>query len=892
MTLTRLVRKPHLAITILATKLHFPQARPNLAPRPRLTAMIERGIQGALTLISANAGSGKTTLMSEWRAGPGRDKRTIWISLDAADNDPFQFLNYLAVAIDSVSPKLVDSTLSLLQSVEPPPLDVIVVSLLEALNSLDADTVLVLDDYHVIANFLIHETLNKILAHLSPALHLVVLTRADPPLPLARLRVRNQLTEIRANDLRFSLDEAAAFLSQTMGLSLTAEQIASLEARTEGWIAGLQLAALSLQRRGDAGEFVAAFTGSHRYVGDYLVEEVLRLQTKKRQDFLLKTSILERMNASLCNALTDESNGQAMIEELEQSNLFVIGLDDSRQWYRYHRLFADVLQNRLARTYPDALPELHRRAADWLEENKFLFEALQHALAGKDKPRAASLAEQANAQMLVRGELANMLHWLKAVDDFIAERPLLCIQKAWALLLTGQPADVEAYLTQAERLLSAHILDDETYSMRGDIVAIRCFSAARSGNAALALELGHQALQILPESNLGVRGAAYLAMGGANILRGDYPSAFHFMQEASRLGQQAGNLNVAVTALSSMANLLTNMGKLFQADEMYRTALSITSANGQALPMAARVHSGMTRLSYEWNDLDATQEHVRQAYEFGKKWGNADTLVTSQVMQARIHQARGDEHAANEVMRTVDELVRTRRLTATGPGWVDTSRVWLWLAQGNLEACNRWVNAHPNVPLERSAGDEGERLILARILISQGKPVEALKRLDVLIHENEVVGFIGNVIELLAFQALALQQKGDQSAALKSLLRALTLAEPEGYIRVFVDQGKPLQELLKKIKSEGQVKKYVHRLLVSFGGESAPGSQPLIEPLSERELEILRLVAAGKSNQEIADELILSVGTVKKHISNIFQKLNTESRTRCIAMARELNLLG
>lgn len=879
-----------MAISLLTTKLYFPSARPNLVPRPRLVERLNVGLKGPLTLISAPPGFGKTSLLSEWRAGAQTGMTVAWLSLDEGDNDPARFWSYLTASLEMAQSTTFDSTRLLLQSPQLVESETIISSLLQALAPFPNDQVLALDDLHVISSAQLHKALAFLIEHLPPNLHLVILTRADPPFLLARLRARNQLTEIRAADLRFTSDEAIKFLSQTMGLSLSAEDASSLETRTEGWIAGLQLAALSLQGREDAGGFIKTFTGSNRYIMDYLVEEILQQQPEPVRTFLLQTSILRRMNRALCNAVTGQRDSEAILMELERRNLFVVPLDAERHWYRYHHLFADVLQNCLEQTSPGDLPELHRRAAAWLEENKFVFESLQHALAGGDTSRAASLAEQINAQLLARGELMNVLSWLKAVDGLIVERPILCIQKAWALLLTGQPADVESFLIQAERLLFDHVEDDEKRYVRGDIVAIRCFFAARSGNPARALELGQQALKILPENYPGSRCVVYLSMGGASILYRDFTSAFQFMQEASRLGQQAGNLNVAVTALSSMAGLLTKMGKLFQADEMYRTALSLTTASGQTSPMAARVHSGMAMLSYEWNDLDVAQEHVRQAYEFEGNWGNADTLVSSQVMQARIHQARGDERAANEVMHSVEELLQTRRLTATGPGWVDMVRVWLWLAQGNLEACNRWVDAHPNVPVEQFTGEE-ERLILARILVARGDHEEALKRLTVLIRENESVEFMGNIIELLILQALALKHKGDQSAAQETLLRALALAEPEGYIRVFIDQGKPMQELLKKVKSDGQTRKYLNKLLASFGGESTQGAQPLIEPLSERELEVVSLLANGLSNQDIAEKLFVSVGTVKAHTSNIYRKLDVNSRTQAIVRAKELGLL-
>ncbi|NTU54923.1 MAG: helix-turn-helix transcriptional regulator, partial [Anaerolineales bacterium] len=525
---------------LFAAKLHFPQIRSNLVARPRLMEILEKGLRGPLTLISAPAGSGKTTLMGEWRAHTKNQIPVAWLSLDMADNDPLRFLTYLTASIESASPKLTLPTVDLLQSPQPPALEIIVSSLIESLDSFTDELIIALDDYHVISSLVVHDLLNNILAHLPPALHLVLLTRADPPLPLARLRVRNQLTEIRTHDLRFTVDEVAAFLSQTMGLSLSHEQVASLEARTEGWIAGLQLAALSMQGRGDVDDFVAAFTGSHRYVVDYLIEEVLSLQPEKTRDFLLKTSILERMNASLCNALTGESDGQGILEELERANLFVINLGSDRQWYRYHHLFADVLHQRLMQSHSDDVTGLHIRASVWLEQNDLLQEALHHALAGRDMERAGRLAEAGNYEMLKRGELVAMLGWLDRVKELVSHRPRLCLDKAWALMLTGQMEEVETLLARAEELLNDGYAGEDADYLHGSLASIRCYIAARDGDFARALTLGEKALTIMPETIHGMRSVVYLAMGGANILKGNSAAVVHCMREATRLGILGG----------------------------------------------------------------------------------------------------------------------------------------------------------------------------------------------------------------------------------------------------------------------------------------------------------------------------------------------------------------
>jgi LuxR family transcriptional regulator, maltose regulon positive regulatory protein len=877
---------------LLATKLHFPQVRSNLVPRPRLMAILEQGLRGPLTLISAPAGSGKTTLMGEWRETARDQIPVAWLSLDTADNESLRFLTYLTASIKSASPNLTHPTVDLLQASEPPALDVITSSLIESLDSFTDELVVALDDYHVITNITIHEILNNLLAHLPPALHLVILTRADPPLPLARLRVNNALTEIRAHDLRFTLDEVAAFLSQTMGLSLTREQVASLEARTEGWIAGLQLAALSMQGRGDVDDFVAAFTGSNRFVVDYLIEEVLSLQSEKTRDFLLKTSILERMNASLCNRLTGESDGQTMLEGLERANLFVLNLGSDRQWYRYHHLFADVLQQRLMQSDPEEVDGLHRRASAWLEENNDLNEAVHHALAGRDLERAARIAEGLGFQLLQRGELVAMLGLLDAVRELVPERPQLCIDKAWALMLTGQLTEVELLLQRAEELLDTRFTEKDMRFERGSIAAIRCYLITRNGDAARGLELGKQALDILPETSYSTRSVVYLTMGGANVLLWNIDSIIQNMRKAARLGIQGGNVHSAVTAISTIANLLMTQGQLHRSEETFREALPhATQPNGQPLPIAARIFGGLSRLYYEWNDLDTAHDYASQAFELGQKWGNVDTLITAHVMLARVQQARSDFNGAEESLHAAERLLQTRQAERTGPEWVEMAHVWLWLAQGNLEACERWLNVHAKKP-KMNAGDQ---YIMARILLAQGYHDRALEMLVPLMNESDALGHANSVIELLVFQALAHQQKGDSPSAIETLTRALTLAKPEGYVRVFLDQGKPMRELLSKVKGDGRNTDFVLALLTSFEREPNFASQPSprasTDLLSDRELEILRLIASGASNKKIASELVIAIGTVKRHTVNIFNKLGVENRTEAVAKARELNLM-
>jgi LuxR family maltose regulon positive regulatory protein len=879
---------------LLTTKLYIPPTRPKLVARPRLVERLQAGLRGPLMLISAPAGYGKTTLLSEWRAGAGRDCPVAWFSIDSEDNNLFRFWGYVVAALETLQEGLTNNVASLLQLPQFPTAEELITSLINDLSSFANDFILVLDDYQTITSSKIHQYLTYLVDHLPLQMHLVLLTRIDPSLPLARLRARNQLVELRASDLRFTADETAEFLNTVMGLRLSAENVKALEYRTEGWIAGLQIAALTMQGKDDVDSFIRRFTGNNRYVMDFLVEEVLQQQTESIQNFLLRTSILDRLTGSLCDAVTDQQNSERTLAELELSNLFVVPLDNECQWYRFHHLFSEALQIRLRQSDPKQLLELHRRAARWLEQHDFLLEALQHALAAEDKELTGRLAELSGAQMLARGELMALLDWHERLKDISLERPHLCVDKAWALMLTGQVDEVESLLGRAEQLILGHTPDETIQHMRGHIAAIRCFMASRTGDAPRCIELGGHALEDLPETDPGVRGVVHLALGGTHIQRDDFPAAIQSIKEASRLGKLAGNFNLAVTAISTVANLLMAQGQLHRSEEMYREAMQLARLpNGHVLPIAGRVHSGLCRLFYEWNDLPAANDHARQTYEMGQKWGNADSLLTAHVMLARIHQARGEIGGAEESLQSAENLVRTRQLTPSSAEWVEMARLSLWLVQGNLEACARWMRANDPKSSGEHTLNAGKQLILARILLAQGNHTRASRMLAQFLPDNETVKHWGTVIELLVLQSIACQQKGDLPDALNTLSRALSLAEPEGYIRTFLDEGEPMLSLLRRAASKGLHPAYIRRILAATTseGRSSQSVQPLIEPLSERELVILRMVAAGKSNQQIGGELFLAVGTVKRHVSNIFGKMNVRSRTECVARARELGLL-
>ncbi len=887
------------SIPLLTTKLYLPPARPNLVPRPRLTARLAEGLTKPLTLVSAPAGFGKTTLVSEWRtSNAGRDLPLAWLSLDDDDNDPTRFLTYLVAALATLQPGLGETTLALLYSPQLPPPQVVLTSLINDLGELEDQLALVLDDYHVITALPIHEALAFILDHLPPSVHLVMLTRSDPPLPLSRMRVRNQLTEIRASDLRFTHDEAATFLNRVMGLALSADGVRALEARTEGWIAGLQLAALSMEGRADSSHFITTFSGSHHYIVDYLADEVLNRQPDPVRSFLLQTSILDRLTGPLCDALTQRADGRVTLEVLEQANLFVIPLDDERRWYRYHPLFADALRNRLQQTHPNCLPDLHRRAAEWLEPQGQVAEALRHALQGGDQDRAARLVEQNALSMLMRGELMILVGWINAVESLAHERPWLSIYQCWTLTLAGQLEQAESWLQEAERLVATQGPAAEAQNMLGHLAAIRAYRAAQRGEALQAIDLAQQALECLPEGDQAIRSVVSLTLGTARRLSGDLAGAGRALEEAVRTGQAAGNLYLALGALSGLADLLFDQGRLRQASQTYNELVQLaTRPDGRRLPAAGMAFFGLSMICYEWNDLEAALKHTLQSIELCQQWGHVGILMGSQVMLFRVRQALGEMDSAQAALEEAERLARAHPQTPRAPGWVASFRVRSWLAEGNLAVAARWTQQSGlKIEDDMSYLREAEYLALGRVLRAQGEFDAALTLLGRLLRIAETTGRMGSMIEMLVLQALTVQAKDDIPQALTTLERALSLAQPEGYMRVFLDEGAPMAKLLRRAGSHGIAPKYVAKLLSEFDTLRVPGAapttkQPLIEPLSDRELEALRLLAAGKSNQEIADELVLATGTVKRHLSNIFGKLSVQSRAECVARARELGLL-
>jgi len=902
---------------LLETKLHVPRLRRGLVTRPRLSDRLSRGAESALTLVSAPAGFGKTTLLTEWLAAAPADGRSAaWLSLDQRDNDSAVFWTYLVTALQTAAHGVGAGALLLLKSPQSP-IETVLATLVNDLHATPNDVVLVLDDYHVIEARDVQDGMTFLLEHLPPQMHLVIASRADPALPLARLRGRGELVEIRAADLRFTPDEAAEYLNEAMGLTLTAEDVDALEGRTEGWIAALQLAALSMQGRDDIAGFIAGFAGDDRYIVDYLVEEVLQRQPEHVRSFLLQTSILSRLNGSLCDAVTGQDGGKAMLEALDRGNLFLVSLDDRRQWYRYQHLFRDVLRARLLDEQPDRVHELHRRASGWYEQNGERSEAIHHAMAGEAFERAADLVELAIPAMSQGRREATLRRWLEALpDEVITVRPVLSVGYAAALLVHGELEGVEARLRDAERWLGTTagapesrapstamvVVDDEAF--RGLPSAIAVYRAAQAwvlGDVAGTMTHARRALDLVgADGHLG-RGAAAGMLGLAHWTSGDLDAAHRWWADSQASLEKAGHHSDMLGCAIALADIRIAQGRLHEAMSTYERGLKVATAQGPpVLRGAADMHVGMSGLLRERNDLDAALQHLLTSRELGEHVGLPQNRHRWRVAMARVREAKGDLAGALDLLDEAERLYNGDLFPDVRP--IAALRARVLAAQGKLDEALGWARERGlSVDDDLSYLREFEHITLARVLLAQyaaepaGRSIhEATRLLERLLRAAEEGERTGSVIEILVLQALAHQTQGDIPAALASLHRALTLAEPEGYVRIFVDEGPPMASLLRAVAKQGIAPNYVRRLLAALNktDDSTPVTQGLIDPLSERELVVLRLLGTDLNGPEIARELIVSVNTVRTHTKNIYAKLGVTNRRAAVRRAQELRLLS
>jgi LuxR family maltose regulon positive regulatory protein len=894
---------------LLQTKLHIPPVRPELVSRLRLIERLEAGLDRRLTLVSAPAGFGKTTLLSECAA---RCRSSVaWLSLDERDNSPTRFWIYVITALQTLYDGVGTIVLEALQMPRALPNETLLGQLINQIADIPEPLALILDDLHVITDPQIHEQLSFLVEHAPAQMHLVVSSRADPPWPLARWRARGQVVEIRTDDLRFTSAETATFLNDAMGLDLFPEDVATLGARTEGWIAGLQLAALSMQGR-EPRSFVSAFSGSHRYILDYLVEEALDRQTPDIQEFLLQTSILERLTASLCNAVRfgdaespssprgDDS--QAILEQLEQANLFLVPLDDERRWYRYHRLFADLLRSRLEQDHRERVSTLHRRAGAWCEKQGLISEAVGHALAAGDVERVARMAKHHALTMMDHGELRTMARWLTALpEETIRSQPWLCITQAWPLAYAGQGDAVKPLLQDAEQALTDGAEGDEVERRRiaGHLAAIRAYVVGGRGDLSRAAELAREALGCLPREDSMPRGWAAYHLGFVLRMKGDLQVAAQALDEAIAASQVVGYSHVAVLALGELGVLRLQQGRLHEAAATYQEALTLADdyarRSGRRVPATGYVLARLSGVLREWNALEAAIQHARDGLELCKQWQQADALLEAYLHLARALQAAGDVDGARQALHEAMQVARH-----TSPWFItyaEAQAIRIKLAQRPTDTdraalISQWAEKSGLSPEdELSFQYELMYRMLARILIEQGEVDKGLGLLTRLLSVVELAGAEGHAIETLVLQALTLQAQGEAEQALAALERALTLAEPEGYVRTFIDEGPPMGQLLRRAVVQGITVEYAGKLLAALEEEATKATSPLVEPLSPRETEVLRLLTTHLSHAEMAEELVVSVNTLRSHLKSIYGKLDAHSRMEAVERARELGLL-
>jgi LuxR family maltose regulon positive regulatory protein len=906
------------SLHLLATKISVPSLRLNVVTRPRLTERLNAAMKGQLALVVAPAGWGKTTLLSAWHAEASFNTWPLaWVSLDAGDNDPTRFWTYVLAALNTVHPGVGETSLVLMYGSSSPPIEEVLTSLLNALSRLPTESILVLDDYHLIEVEAIHDALVYFVEHLPPNMHLVIASRSDPLLPLARLRARGALTELRADNLRFTSEETTAFLTGVMGLSLSAEEVAALESHTEGWIAGLHLAALSMQGRDDVAGFIAAFTGSHRYVVDYLIEEVLLRQPEEVQDFLMQTCLLDRLSGPLCDAVRGRGDSQVRLAQVEHANLFLISLDDERQWYRYHHLFAEVLRNRLMQMQPSVIPELHHRASRWYEQHELFDEAVTHALAVPDVERAAHLIEQYAQFTNFPSQFQLLLGWLDRLpDELVRTHPSLCIMHAITLMLAHRLEKSSERLRDAERCLEMEMPAEQRRIMLGQLTAFRSQLARLIGDYERCIPYAQQALELMQETKemsltLMLHASALGTAANGYLLDGYMTLETERVVETTLATVRAmGNLPTTVRSISNLARLQLLQGRLRSGAITIEQAAQLAARHGglHALINGADYYFILGDVLCEWNQLDIAEQHLVQGMDLVKDSATADAemITRGYLALARLHLARGER---TQVRKTLDAFALVSRDRGYAPALVahgDAFLAQVELAGGNLAAPIRWAEAS-SVSLDEELRYQREReyLTLARVRIAQGRETptgpflpEVLAFLVRLLEDAEAKMRMRSVLEVLLLRALALQAQGDHIEAMSALSRALALAEPEGFIRIFVDEGIPMVTLLRTAHQQNMSLAYVETLLKASGEliradlyYSSSDSSLLIEPLTSREREVLRLLFEGASNRAIAEYLVLSVNTVKKHIYNICGKLGVQSRTQAIAKARTLNLL-
>ena len=889
---------PHL---ILATKLHIPSAPHILVERSHLLKRLENGLTRSLTLVCAPAGSGKSTLLSYWLRYQGHEARTAWLSLDESDNDLERFVAYLVAGMNRIDKDIGQLTEALLESSQPQTFESLLTPLLNDITHQSDTMILILDDYHVIHNLVIHDALSFLLSHKPQHCHVVIASRHDPPFPLGQMRVRSQLNEIRTSDLNFSHDETTAFFESVVGITLNTQNIQALTTRTEGWVAGLQLAGLALQEREDISDFISRFAGDHTYLVDYLGEEVFNRQSQNVRDFLLKTAILNRLCPTLCDSVTENSNGREILETLRQANLFLIPLDDRREWYRYHHLFADLLFHYLQQTYPDQIAELHHRASIWYEQHKWIDDAIYHASEGQNDEHIADMIEIYGLDRIAQHQFRVMQKYLHRLpDSLFQKRPYLSILQAWNSTALSQPIhEIEKYLKQADAALQRVNDTDLVSRITGQTAMIRGYSARRQHKPTLALQLLEEASRLIPEDDPLIQCFLNLDISGVYWIAGRFSEMENALQRTLTFPYQAG-MRVAISnAAGDLAELYLHFGKLRQAIAICEQYINLddNQAEWMSSPYLYYIYARLGLALYERNEIDSALDILNKTSITAQRIINTTTTIFSltALTWLKLRQQYPDE--AMELWKEVRRVYEKQSLFYDDFEF-DYHQVRLWLEQGNIEDASDWAYQYTHTNPDRTNWNIRLDIVLARVRIAEKELDTALHILETALKEAEVHQLNGWLIQGLIVQAIAYDKKRQREKALQSLAHALSLAEPEGYIRTFVDEGAILADLLTELITDYTdfqqpfrfSTAYASKLLAIINQENQV-ILPLYEELTERELTVLRLVASGLSNQEIADELFVTLGAVKKHNQRIYRKLDVSNRTQAIKRAQELHLL-
>jgi LuxR family maltose regulon positive regulatory protein len=871
--------------SILTTKLYIPTLRSNLVVRPRLFEQLNESLQRKLTLVSAPAGFGKTTLVSAWARHTNLP--ITWISLDETENDSAHFLAYFVAALKMIHATMSDNLLITLQSPQLLPIEATLVSLLNELASFKNDTILVLDDYHVIDSEEVNHMMSYLLDHLPPHIHLIMTTREYPPLPLARLRANGDLVEIQGTDLRFTSSETTRFINEVMQLDLGKDDIAKLEKRTEGWAVGLQLAAISMENHPDKTQFINSFSGSHQYVLDYLLEEVFRDLSEDIQDFLLHTAILGRLCGTLCDAVlvAEPGTSQPILEYLEQANLFTTQLDHERNWFRYHRLFRDLLKQKLARTDRLDVVTLHQRASQWYESHGFEQDAFHHASQTNDINRTLDLIKSKELPLYYRGGASAVVQWLETLPSAeFSTKPELWVIRATTQTVMGRTKGVIDDLDAAERAL-AHI--EETATTRdllGQIASVRAISATTTYASEKIISHSQYALANLHPDNLAVRILINCVMGVAFIYEGKWNAARDALMTAITMSERSQNTFINLLASTSLGLVHEANTQLNDAKACFDKVRSL--AGNPALPIACEAFLGLSRIYYQWNDLDKAHEFALQGIELAQQIETIDSAVAGKILLAHIFIVTGDIEQANNHLSQAEQAINQHNFLQIRPDWI-SARIRVFLAEGDMDGATSLLKTQ-ELPLEQ-----------ARILVASHQPTLALPILRTYLDNVTATNWEAEQLKALILLSLAYALNDDHDQAQITLSNALNRAKAGGYLRLFLDEGLPMEQLLSATAVGNELRAYAQHLLDTFSSTSnsrqfqTTSSNPLKieEPLSDREIEILHYIAEGLTNREIASRLHLSLHTVKVHAHNIYGKLDVRNRTEAVTKGRLLRIL-